>query len=86
MAFETHKLVSIVVETVLGEDQDMDQLFFEYLDEYSITHKIIDEDPKSEWPKVEYTSGPIALRGMLQEKFGFSLEEIAQQFPECSLI
>jgi len=67
------------VITVLGENEEMDKLFLEYLDEYSITHKIIEEN---EWPLVEYIGGQISLTNMLKEKFGKDDDEIENLIEE----
>lgn len=77
------KFVTIKVDTVLGENEDFDKSFFEYLEEYSIAHKIpetVNEEKK--WPTVEYTGGPIALTNMLKERFGMEQEEIDELYPE----
>jgi hypothetical protein len=76
-----YPLVTIEVDTVIGEDENLDKKFFEYLEEYSISYKI-GEDKGSGWPSVEYTGGPIALSNMLKERFGFSIEDIDELFPD----
>ena len=37
------KLISIIKETVIGDNSNQDKLFFDYCEEYSIEHKIIKE-------------------------------------------
>jgi len=76
------KIVTIKAETVLGENEDFDKSFFEYLEEYSISRKILELEENQKWPTVEYTGGPIALSNMLRERFGLSQEEIAETYPE----
>ena len=77
------QLYTIELQTVMGQDQHMDRIFTSYLDEYSIHHKISEEQMQAErWPIVSYTGGPISLKNMLKEKFGYSLDEIREQFPE----
>jgi hypothetical protein len=77
------KLVTIIKETVIGDDQRSDQLFFEYCDEYSIEHKILNEKKEtSSYPELEFKSGPIALSNMLKERFGYTQEEINEEFPQ----
>jgi Holliday junction resolvasome RuvABC ATP-dependent DNA helicase subunit len=79
----------IQVPTILNEDQSVDRFFFEYLDEYSISHQVISyhEATDSEfimegYPLVEYTGGVISLTNMLKERFGYSREEIEEYYPE----
>jgi hypothetical protein len=48
------KFVTVKVDTILGENEEFDKSFFEYLDEYSISHKIL-ESEGGQWPTVEYT-------------------------------
>lgn len=73
-------LATIKVQTVLNENEDFDRLFFEYLDEYSIDHKIIESEEK--YPIVEFTGGAISLSNMLKERFGYTNEEIKETYPE----
>jgi len=75
--------VRVKVETVLGEE-NMDSLFFSYLDEYSIEHKITEDVGESGFPMVEYTGGPVALTNMLMEKFGMDKQDINQIYPEIN--
>lgn len=83
---------TIAVPTVLNENADADKAFFEYLDEYSIAHKILDEDEKIDYaafnlegyPLVEYKGGVISLSNMLKERFGYTKEEIEEHYPELS--
>ena len=49
--------VTVTVDTVLGENEEFDKSFFEYLDEYSISHKVLESNEGNEWPSVEYTGG-----------------------------
>jgi hypothetical protein len=74
------KEYTIKLPTVLGEDEVTDSLFFQYLDEYSIEYKILEESEMG-YPVVEYKSGPIALRNMMMERFGFEREEIEAEYP-----
>lgn len=76
------KFITITVDTILGENENFDKVFFEYLEEYSIAHKILEKDTDREWPRVEYTSGPIALTNMLKERFGMEQSEIDDLYPE----
>lgn len=76
------KIVTIVKETVLGKNENHDRLFLEYCEEYSIEYKIIESDVEREYPEVEFKSGPIALSNMLKERFGYSDNEIAEEFPQ----
>lgn len=84
----------IAVPTVLNESESIDKGFFEYLDEYSIAHRVIDDSEielndysqfKLEgYPLVEYTGGVISLTNMLRERFGYTKEEIADNYPELA--
>ena len=76
------KLVTIKIQTVLGENEEFDSLFFQYLEEYSIDRKILPLGEGEKYPMVEYTSGPIALSNMLRERFGHDRYEIEEKFPE----
>ncbi len=71
-------------ETVLGEDTEIDMMFFSYLDEYSISHKILESKGEGGFPIVEYVGGPISLRNMLKEKFGMTDEEIIELHPDIA--
>jgi hypothetical protein len=73
--------VTVTVETVLGENEEFDKSFFEYLEEYSISHKILEKEG-SQWPSVEYTGGPLSITNMLKERFGASEDEINELYPE----
>jgi hypothetical protein len=75
------KFVTVTVDTVLGENDEFDKSFFEYLDEYSISHKIL-ENGEGKWPSVEYTGGPLSITNMLKERFGMEQEEIEELYPE----
>jgi hypothetical protein len=74
------KEFKIKLTTVMGEDDLTDSLFLQYLDEYSISYKILDEKELG-YPVVEYTSGPISLRNMMMERFGFEREDISENYP-----
>ena len=78
-----YKKVRIKVETFLGEG-DMDSLFFNYLKEYSIEHRITEDKGESGFPLVEYTGGPVSLTNMLREKFGMDREDINQIYPDIN--
>lgn len=83
--YSDFKPVSVSIETILGENEEFDKNFFEYLDEYSISYKIF--EPQSElssWPIVEYTGGPIAITNMLKERFGMETEEIKTTYPNIT--
>lgn len=75
-----YKLITIQLPTIWGYDSEQDKYFTDYLDEYSIAHTILETE--SEFPVIEYTGGPVSLSNMLQEKFGYNLSEIRQEFPE----
>ena len=74
--------VTVTVDTVLGENEEFDKSFFEYLDEYSISHKILENEEDRKWPSVEYTGGPLSITNMLKERFGMEQEEIDELYPE----
>jgi hypothetical protein len=76
------KLITIKIQTVLGENEEFDDLFFQYLDEYSIDRNVLPIEEGEAYPMVEYTSGPIALGNMLRERFGYDRYEIEEKFPE----
>lgn len=78
MNYLTHK---ISVETYMDNNEG-DDLFFSYLDEYSIDFRITESLGPSGFPIIEYTGGPISLHNMLSEKFGMSPEEIGEAYPE----
>ena len=75
------KFVTVKVDTILGENEEFDKSFFEYLDEYSISHKVL-ENEGGQWPTVEYTGGPSAITNMLKERFGMEEVEINELYPE----
>jgi len=81
-----YKLVTVELETIFGQDPEMDEMFTSYLDEYSIVHKVSDAETKSNsgWPRLQYTGGPISLSNMLQERFGYTLDEIQAEFPQIN--
>lgn len=66
----------VSVETVLGENEDIDKGFFDYLEEYSIDYVIEEKEIDRQWPIVEYRGGMISLTNMLKERFGMEDEEI----------
>lgn len=72
---------SIEVPTVLNENEIADKIFYDYLEEYSIEHKVVNEE---EYPLVEYTGGVISLTNMLKEKFGYTKEEIQEYYPQLT--
>jgi hypothetical protein len=80
---EPMKLVikTIEVPTVLNENEIADKIFYDYLEEYSIEHKVVNEE---EYPLVEYTGGVISLTNMLKEKFGYTKEEIQEYYPQLT--
>ena len=80
---EPMKLVikTIEVPTVLNENEIADKIFYDYLEEYSIEHKVVNEE---EYPLVEYTGGVISLSNMLREKFGYTKEEIQEYYPQLT--
>lgn len=80
MPTPNYKLYKIQLETIYGKDSEMDRAFMEYLNEYSIEHTILESE--SSFPMIEYTGGPISLSNMLQEKFGYTPDEIKLEFPE----
>ena len=72
---------TIEVPTVLNENEIADKIFYDYLEEYSIEHKVVNEE---EYPLVEYTGGVISLTNMLREKFGYTKEEIQEYYPQLT--
>lgn len=76
------ELVTIKIQTILGENKEFDALFFQYLDEYSIEYNMLPMEDDEKYPMVEYTSGPIALNNMLRERFGYDRYEIEEKYPE----
>lgn len=78
------RILTIKVETILGETESTDKTFFEYLYEYSIEHKLTDELGEFGYPVVEYQGGPISLANMLREKFGMERDEIDQLYPQLN--
>jgi len=77
-------LIKIEIETVLGEDEEMDLRFFEYLDEYSIVYKLNESKGENGCPIVEYEGGPISLANMLREKFGMEKQDIQEIYPQLN--
>jgi hypothetical protein len=80
-------ILTINVVTALYDDPIIDQAFFDYLNEYSIDHEIISEpegpEPQEKkYPEVRYTGGPISLRNMLRERFGYTRDDIEAFYPE----
>lgn len=82
MSTADFKFVTVTAETILGENDEFDKSFFDYLGEYSISHRIVEGETQSEWPMVEYTGGPISITNMLKERFGMTQEEIDETYPE----
>jgi len=76
------KFLTVKVDTVLGENDELDRSFFEYLDEYSISYKVLENKGGGQWPQVEYTGGPLAIINMLKERFGMEEIEINVMYPE----
>jgi hypothetical protein len=77
-------MVTITLITLLGENEEIDKLFYEYLDMYSIIYyEEKNQDPLEPalYPTISYTGGPIALINMLTERFGYEKEEIQEEFP-----
>lgn len=80
----------IAVPTVLNESEELDRIFFEYLEEYSISHKVLDDDKTLDYsqfvlegyPLVEYVGGVVSLTNMLKERFGYTTEDIKENYPE----
>jgi hypothetical protein len=81
-----YKLVTIELQTVFGQDQRQDKYFTDYLEEYSIVWRVVEDETRSAdtWPMLQYMGGPISLTNMLREKFGFTHDEIATQFPQIA--
>jgi hypothetical protein len=73
--------VTVTTETILGENEEFDKSFFEYLDEYSISHKILESKGENKWPLVEYTGGALSISNMLKERFGMGGDEIDEIYP-----
>lgn len=79
------RFITVTIDTVLGENNEFDKSFFEYLDEYSISHKILEYE-EGKWPSVEYTGGPLSITNMLRERFGMTDKEINEMYPEINKI
>ena len=77
-----YNIIKVEIETIINQNKDFDDLFFEYLDEYSISHKITEEIGEFGYPVIEYTGGPVSLSNMLKEKFGMDKEDINKKFPQ----
>lgn len=74
---------TVRLETVLGEDEDYDKIFYDYLGVYGISHKIVNEVSESiKYPEVEYTGGEVEIKHMLTEKFGFNREDFESLYPD----
>jgi hypothetical protein len=78
MKYITH---TIEIETVLGDNDEHDNSFMEYLKEYYIEYEISDNS-ESGYPIVKYTGGPISLKNMLRERFGLEDQEIQTLYPQ----
>jgi hypothetical protein len=74
----------IKVETVVGSNENMDSVFFEYLNEYSISYKINEDLGENGYPIIDYEGGPISLTNMLKEKFGMEKDEIEKNYPDLN--
>lgn len=79
----------ILVPTVFGKDESADKIFTDYLDEYSIEYKVLDVEEASksvnylrDYPLLEYSGGVVSLSNMLKEKFGYTREDIMENYPE----
>ena len=79
------RFITVTIDTVLGENNEFDKSFFEYLDEYSISHTILEYE-EGTWPAVEYTGGPLSITNMLRERFGMTDKEINEMYPEINKI
>ncbi len=81
-----YKLVTIELQTVFGKDSRQDKYFTDYLEEYSIVWRVVEDENRAAdtWPVLQYMGGPISLTNMLREKFGFTHDEIATQFPQIA--
>lgn len=76
--------IKIVRSTFLGENEDSDREFFEYLEFVGISFEIQDQED-IEWPLVEYEGTPYDLKQMLSSRFGMDSEEISQEYPQLFL-
>lgn len=69
--------IKITIKTLIGIDEEIDRMFLEYLDQYSITHTVLGEISPG-GTEVEYEGGAIALRSMLLERFGYEIDEVRE--------
>ena len=74
---------TVRLETVLGEDEDYDKIFYDYLEVYGNSHKIVKEsDETNKYPEVEYTGNEMEIKNMLTEKFGYTREDFESLYPD----
>jgi len=74
---------TVRLATILGEDEDYDKIFYDYLEVYGISHKIVKEvDESIKYPEVEYTGNEIEIKNMLTEKFGYTREDFESLYPD----
>ena len=76
--------IKIVRSTFLGESEDSDKEFIEYLEFMGISYELKDEED-IEWPLVEYEGTPYDLKIMLSTRFGMDSSEISQEYPQLFL-
>ena len=74
--------IKIVRSTFLGENEQSDKEFFEYLEFTGITHSIIEAGEDIEWPLVEYEGTPYDLKSMLSSRFGMDMDSIREEYPQ----
>jgi hypothetical protein len=74
---------TVRLATILGEDEDYDKIFYDYLEVYNISHKVVKEsDETNKYPEVEYTGNEMEIKNMLTEKFGFNREDFESLYPD----
>jgi|LauGreStaDraftv2_3_1035109.scaffolds.fasta_scaffold164096_1 hypothetical protein len=74
---------TVRLATVIGEDEDYDKIFYDYLEVYGISHRVVKESDKSnKYPEIEYTGNETEIKHMLTEKFGFSREDFESLYPD----
>jgi CRISPR/Cas system-associated endonuclease/helicase Cas3 len=74
----------IVLDTVLGEDPEWDEEFFEYLRSKGITYRQIGK--VNGWPEVEYVGSKEALADMARTHFELADDEIEELMTEGRLL
>ena len=74
--------IKIVRSTFLGENENLDKEFFEYLEFMGISHSVAGPEEDIEWPLVEYEGTPHDLKTMLSSRFGMDLESMKEEYPE----